>query len=267
MERSPLPAVGPPVVQRVLLCDVYRREQAGYRAVASSLPGHLIQLTITGRTTHEANGRRYELKPGHLIWYHENEQVRIHVHEAPWSFYTLNFIAPGLSPPRFEERVRRVGKAVYTRFDAMLKVWRDTAVPPGVRELRVQSAILALLAQVLSQGSTEPFAMNPSAQLWWDLETQLRRELDKLTSLKQMSELTGRSAATIARSCRQAVGVAPMKRIKQVRMSLAAGLVQRSDLRMTEIADRIGYSRVHEFSRDYRKHFGIAPTDDRERHT
>ena len=54
-----------------------------------------------------------------------------------------------------------------------------------------------------------------------------------------------------------------MKRVKQIRMSLAWGLVMFSDLRMTDIAERVGYARVHEFSRDYRRAYGRSPTHDR----
>jgi transcriptional regulator GlxA family with amidase domain len=46
-------------------------------------------------------------------------------------------------------------------------------------------------------------------------------------------------------------------------MSLARGLVRHSELGIGEIARQVGYSRVHEFSRDYRKHFALAPTADR----
>ena len=60
-----------------------------------------------------------------------------------------------------------------------------------------------------------------------------------------------------------AVGLPPMKRLKQIRLSLARGLVHYSDLNMTEIALRVGYGRVHEFSRDYRLAHGRPPTADR----
>ena len=78
-----------------------------------------------------------------------------------------------------------------------------------------------------------------------------------------MSTMSGFSQASIARSCQKAVGLPPMKRVKQIRLSMAWGLVMFSELRMTEIAHRIGYERVHEFSRDYRRQFGRSPLHDR----
>jgi transcriptional regulator GlxA family with amidase domain len=105
--------------------------------------------------------------------------------------------------------------------------------------------------------------MDPKARLWWELESELRRDLQRPITLALMAQLTKRSQATIARSCQHAVGMPPLKRLKQVRLSLARGLIWSSRLTMTEIAERIGYARVHEFSRDFRKQFGIAPSYDR----
>lgn len=257
MKHQPYPAVGAAVVQRILLVDHYDR-QGHHHFESTSLPGHLIQLMLTGQTRHQANGRTYDLRPGSLIWYHENELVRGQVIQPPWSFYTLNFIAPALSPPAFESRVKQVGAKVKTQFTKLLRVWREVDVPPAVREMRVQAGILELLAMVWgTQGQL--FQMDPSSQLWWEMETWLRGDLSRPVSLTALCERFGKSPATVARSCLAAVGDSPMKRIKAIRMSMAHGLVTRSDLRIKEIATRVGYARVHEFSRDYRLAHGQSP--------
>ena len=54
-----------------------------------------------------------------------------------------------------------------------------------------------------------------------------------------------------------------MKRVKQLRLSQARGMLQFSQLSISEIAYDVGYERVQEFSRDYRKHFGCTPTEAR----
>jgi AraC-like DNA-binding protein len=255
------PPVGQSVVRSIELVDCYERPP-GMRFNASSLPGHLVQLMRTGVAAHEVGGRQYILTPGDLIWYHEDERVVGEVLEGPWSFYTVNFVAPTLPPPPFERRVRRPHPAVREHFDALLAAWRDFDRDPVVREMRVQSRLLALLADV-EDAMELPFRIDDSARLWWEIESELRRDLAQQVTLHRMVEVSGRSAATIARACHEAVGLPPLKRIKQVKMSLARGLVRHSELRMGDIAGRVGYSRVHEFSRDYRRHFGTTPTEDR----
>lgn len=254
-------SVGVPVLDGVLLVDHYERA-AGLKFQATSRPGHLIQLMDSGVARQQVGGRQYTLTPGDLIWYHEDEWVSGEVVEGPWSFYTVNFIAAALPPPPFERRVRRAGTAVTEAFSGLLDAWRDNDHDAAVREMRVQSRLLALLAEV-EDGDGVPFGTHPPAWLWWELETILRQDLAATVTLQTMAEVAGKSAATISRACHEAVGEPPAKRIKRVRMSLARGLVRHSELGIGEIARQVGYSRVHEFSRDYRKHFALAPSAER----
>jgi AraC-like DNA-binding protein len=259
-DREP-PPVGSSVVHSVLLVGAY--DHSGkVQFEASSLPGHLIQLMRTGMAAHQVGGRKYIISPGDLLWYHEDEQMVGEVLETPWSWYSVNFIAPTLPPPPFEHRVRRANPAAYQHFADLLEAWLDTDVDPALREIRVHARLLTLLADIEGEGGV-PFRMDASARLWWEIEGELRRDLSQPVTLYRMVEMSGRSAMTISRACHEAVGLPPLKRIKQVKMSLARGLVRSSDLRMGEIAARIGYSRVHEFSRDYHRHFDTTPTSDR----
>jgi AraC-like DNA-binding protein len=263
------PPVGESPVRQVLVCDLYHRAP-GHVGLAHSLPGHLIQLTLEGCTEHVVEGRRYLLEPGSLLWYHEVEQVNLRVLDRPWSFYTLNFIAESLQPPPFEQRVTRIGLQSQRHFPAILAAWRDTAAPPMTRQFRVHAAVNALLADLLLDFNlTQPqsFEMNEAARLWWDLEHRLRQNLARPMTLTELARLAGRSPATLARACRAAVALPPMKRLKQIRMNLARGLTQRSQLRIKEIAQRVGYDRPHEFTRDYHKHFGLSPRQDRGQRT
>jgi transcriptional regulator GlxA family with amidase domain len=125
-----------------------------------------------------------------------------------------------------------------------------------------------LLSAVLGVDAAEHVretAVNPSAQtrLWWELEAAVRKDLSRNVSLSDLERMSGKARATIARSCHAAVAMPPLRRVKHVRLSLARGLVHRSRLAIKEIAVRVGYERVHEFSRDYHRHFGRSPREDR----
>jgi transcriptional regulator GlxA family with amidase domain len=91
----------------------------------------------------------------------------------------------------------------------------------------------------------------------------LRKNLHRPVSLRLMSQLVKRSPTTITRACRRAVGTSPRKRVKEMRLQMARGLIWMSRLSFKEIAFRVGYARVQELSRDYHKKFGLTPTRDR----
>jgi AraC-like DNA-binding protein len=251
-------------VQNILFVARLGPRATGFKFESTSLPGHLIQLVKTGRVHQECNGRGYELAPGRVIWYHEDEFVRGRVLAGPWSFYSVNFIAPTLPPPDFETRLLANRGHLEPHFQELLEVWEDKKLPALARKLRAHAALAQILAN-LSERSQEPAQIDPRARLWWELELELRKDLRRSVTLSTLARLAKCSPDNLSRACHLAVGTSPMKRVKQVRLSLARGLVQRSKLSMSEIADRIGYQRVHEFSRDYRKHFGLPASVDRNR--
>ena len=261
--RAPSP-IGESPVQAVLLCRRFEFERP-QRFESTSLPGHLIHWVSSGHVRQQCNGRWYELRPGTVIWYHEDELVRGEVLSAPWIFNSVNFVAPALPPPAesarlFHPPVRAMG----ARFARLLAAWEDRDAPAGVRAFRVHAALLDVLGELTTPAQL-PLAVDQRARLWWTLESALRRDLRQPIDLARMERISGASIATIARSCHHAVGMPPLRRMKQIRMSLARGLVERSQLTMSEIAAEVGYARVHELSRDFRRHFGEPPTQLRRR--
>lgn len=266
MAGMSFPPVEDMIVQRVVHCDFYHRRPSNSLFISPGVPGHVLQLCVAGRVHYEVGGRTYLLGPGDLVWHHELETIKRRILGKRWSFYTLHFLAPALPPPPFERRVRRVGKAIERRFAALLAAWRRPTAAPLLRSLRVHMALAALLISLLDDSKRWPefpFQTTGRAALWWKLENQLRSNLAAPMGLRRMVELTGRSRTTIARACQAAVGESPMRRFKRLRMSLACSLVLYTEIPVSKIAQQVGYSRHHEFSRDYHRIYGIAPRDHR----
>ena len=249
-------------MESVVLADRITRRQCGSQPVHNSLPGHLIQLTVAGAAHHESEGRFFEMTPGLVAWFHQAEEVHVKVIKAPWVFFTVNFIASHLPPPPFDQRVRQSSSRTRRLFEDLLEAWRDHAAQPLVRHLQVQARLLDLLADLLPEDSA-PYYVDPVAQVWWQLEFQLREHLQDRMELRDLCKLSGRSARTISRACHRATKLAPLKRIKKVRLSIARGLILHSTLSISEVAYRVGYDRVQELCRDYQNHVGCTPTQDR----
>lgn len=253
-------ATGPSPVESIRLVERYERREPGFAFTATSLPGHLIHLVMSGDVEQTCNGRRQRLQPGGVVWYHEDEWVAGRVLRAPWVYYSVNFSAPTLSPPDFEHRLLPDRQSLAPAFAALLKAWRSS--PSWERSCRCQSHLLALLAGIGAHPAGQPGA-DSTGKLWWEIEAWARQRIDCTPSLSELCSVFHRSPNTVARACRDAVGMSPMKRLKQIRLSLARGLVRHSELNVTEISARVGYARVHEFSRDYRKAHGLPPTAER----
>jgi len=259
---TPLGPIDGGLIESVVLVDKLTRPNPG-RYVGTTLPGHLIHVVTEGHVLQEISGRQYRLGPGSAVWYHEDETVFGQIVEAPWTFYTASFHARRLAPPPYERRVWPAPPGAARRFEDLLNAWRDERDSSLSRHLRVLARLADLLLDLLpsdlrSQGS------DTRTDLWWDIEARLREDLSRPIDMHLLEKLSGRSQRSIIRACHLAVGMAPMKRVKKLRLSYARGLILYSNLALTEIAFRVGYARVQELSRDYRRQFEVTPTEDRQ---
>jgi len=260
-DSESIPRLDGAILQSVVVVDrIVRTEAKPFQSV--SLPGHLVHVVTAGRVEQRSAGVVETIGAGDSVWYYENELIEGRILETPWTFYTVNFVAPTLAPPARRQRVRPFGDRVIDRMDSLLQIWRETDAPATARHMRIHSLLLEILVELLPESSAGHRIDSPT-ELWWEIESTLRADLSCPIDLRHLQRLSGRSQRSIIRACHAAVGMSPMKRVKQIRLSYAQGLVLHSELPMTEIALRVGYGRVQEFSRDYRKHFGITPTQDR----
>lgn len=251
-----------PILQGIRLVDqLTRRETLPFRA--SSGPGHTLHVVTSGRVEQFVNGVRQRIEPNTTVWYYEDEEVTGRIVEAPWTFLTIGFSAPTIMPPPSERRVGWASPDLLRRAETLLETWRAVDASALARHLRLHTLLLEILQEVLPE-SAQAYRADSATRLWWDLEAKLRADLSRPISMAILQKLARQSQAKIIASCWRAVGMAPMKRLKQVRLSYARGLVESSPLTMSEIAYRIGYSRVQEFSRDFHRHFGLTPTEARE---
>ena len=57
------------------------------------------------------------------------------------------------------------------------------------------------------------------------------------------------------------VGKGPMEYYNEIKMAEAKKLLLQGDMSVSTISDKLGYSSIHNFSRAFKKNFGVAPTE------
>jgi len=252
-------AVSMPLVHQVLDVRRWERRDEQFRYEGLSRHGYVVQCTLEGRCWHVSSGRGYELSRGSVVWLDDVEEHMCEVREAPWVFCSIQFLAPHLPLPQIETCTRRVGKATVDRFIELLAVWDEQDMNTVVRALRVQAIVADILSDVLSMSKPQPFTIDETTKPWWELEVIVRRHFDQPICLSDLEEWSGLSRNALSALSRHATGTSPMKRIKHLKLQQAASLLISSDLRVGEVANRVGYPRIHEFSRDFRKAFDMPP--------
>ncbi len=233
-----------------------RYHPANKGSQCKSRPGHLLHLMEKGEYHLITNGRHYDLKAGDVIYYHDGEDV-IWQPSPAVVFLAVGFFAPSLPAPPVGQRCFPSTREVRRAFRAAIAA----AVRPHGRRrnFRLYAAVLDILGHLpWDQGS--PGSIDPAAAVWWDIESHLRRDKMLRPQMAELVALSGCSESTIARSCRHATGQSPLRRVAALRLDEARGLLLYSDLNVSEVAARLGYPRMHEFSREFSKYYGQPPT-------
>jgi AraC-like DNA-binding protein len=75
----------------------------------------------------------------------------------------------------------------------------------------------------------------------------------------RLAALADMTLATLRRRFREATGLPIHAYLISRRIAAARELLERSDLAIKAVAERLGYSDVFFFSRQFRRHVGIAP--------
>ncbi|MGI9240248.1 MAG: AraC family transcriptional regulator [Verrucomicrobiales bacterium] len=259
-----VPAIDVPIERIVLIDEVTRQEALPFQS--TSTPQHLIHVTLSGEVKQSAAGQIEHFRGGDVIWYHEAEPVKGEILRAPWRFITIGFTAPGLSPPAADRRVLPCGTKTIPLAQQLLQIWRDETQAPVERALLCTGRLVELLLDFAPVSDLVEHDRNSSAggrEHWWQVENALRLHLDAKISLSEIADLAGISKRSTNRNCKAATGMAPVQRLRELRMNHARGLLQHTDLPITEVAYRVGYTRVQEFSRDFKKRYRQTPREAR----
>jgi AraC family transcriptional activator of mtrCDE len=148
---------------------------------------------------------------------------------------TLRLLRAEVETPNFGNQivVRNLLSMLFVYF---MREWAGTAAP------RVNDWFLAVRTAHLARALA---CIHESPERAWTLEA-LARE-------------AGLSRATFARQFNATVGEPPHNYLTRWRMGVAAQLLQETDLRLSEIAARVGYQSEFSFSRAFRRWRGAAP--------
>ena len=82
---------------------------------------------------------------------------------------------------------------------------------------------------------------------------------ERAWTLEDLAEEAGLSRAAFARNFSASVGEPPHSYLTRWRMGIAAQLLERTDLRLGEIASRVGYRSEFSFSRAFKLARGVSP--------
>ena len=92
------------------------------------------------------------------------------------------------------------------------------------------------------------------------IHTQLISHPEKVLTLEELAKNARVSPSHLIRLFRQNIGMTPIKVMKLMRLDQSIALLERSNLNISEIADKLGFASVFHFSRLFSQTYAMSPT-------
>lgn len=133
-----------------------------------------------------------------------------------------------------------------------------------MRRLSLYGQSLEILAQtyeLLSARTTQQAASGGGVSAALTAAELMRMNYADEVKVPDIARRTGVSEDALLKAFRQHYGVTPSEYLTSIRMAAAEDMLQNTDLSVSEIGRRAGYSNPTAFSRAFRRHFGHSPSE------
>lgn len=137
--------------------------------------------------------------------------------------------------------------------------------PEPFNELRLKYQFLHMLDRLLNEINWQrsKYTRLPAEQAR-SIRLYLERNLDRRVTLQELSEVYHFDKSYISRIFRKMYGLSPIHTHLLMRLNRAKRMIIYTNLSLSDIAERNGFSSLQDFSRAFRRHEGIAPSSLRE---
>ena len=229
-----------------------------------SYPGQDVLYCVSGRGEIESEGRHVPVGEANLAWI-ANE--RPHAHRAdvdrPWTLLWCRIdgpTLPALRPTLFSGPATVVRlpdqAAVQSWFERVFSTLRQRDFAAS-RDAGLNLLVAELVAAV--SGAVPGGASGRLPVALTDLVDAIGAAPGRSWTARDMSEVTGLSAAQTRRLFARHLGLAPRAWLRRQRILLAQRLIVELDMPFARIAERCGFFDVHHFARAFRDEVGIPP--------
>lgn len=246
---------------------------------ATGLPAHThkermeINLILKGERVYRVGGKDYRLRGNQIfvIWPDEMHGSGSHLHGRGLHFWMqvalpkpggpfLNFDAKSVSPlleslwrmPRRQFRAEPAMRDIYVR---MLDICRHEPTRLAGIEL---SALMLQWFLLLEAASRHEWEDEITPDIARALEAMSRVPYEHMT-IDELAEAACLSESRFKGKFKEQLGMPPGEFLLRRRTEVAADMLMKGGMNLTEIAMELGFSSAQHFSLTFKKIFGVSP--------
>ena len=227
-------------------------------------PFTVLQHTVAGAGNLVFERRHYRVRAGDtmLLVVPHNHRYWLEA-GGTWEYFWLS--TTGQEAVAVQRDIQAVAGPVFQLQDrtvekvaaCCLQLIESACEAPGIISAVTYQAVMALYDDILFPSHEAGPGRDRMERIVRHVRSHLAQPLD-VTSLATMA---GLSRTQFTRNFTQREGLPPAEFIMRERMTLAARLLARPDLRVGDVSRGCGFEDPNYFAKAFRRTFGISPTD------
>lgn len=132
----------------------------------------------------------------------------------------------------------------------------------ALAELYKQELIIHLLGTPLGEYLVAFANQNSQLQKIKKASDHLHAHFADKISMSELATLSGMGESSFFHHFKIITGFSPLQYQKSLRLNHAKELILKGDLSISQIAYNTGYESMSQFSREYKRQFGVSPSDE-----
>ena len=146
--------------------------------------------------------------------------------------------------------------------DAVIRLL-DTLNSPAEAAIVGEAVLDEIYFRILKyeRSGTLPYLLQQQGQIQQIARAveHVHRNLSEVISINELADLVHMSASTFHKKFREVMHLSPLQYAKQVKLNKAQGHILKG-MSVNEAGYMVGYNSPAQFSREYKRYFGIAPS-------
>ena len=245
----------------------YQKKEALFRFKGESHSFWELTYVELGEMVNEASGKAVSLSEGDIMLFLPDEYHRQYSDSgAPVRYITITFDMEIDDPSLFAGKAFHTGPRERELILRILEEQEQSLIYCGDLILCCLKELLIRLIRTEQMERYIKSAERPARQtIEHDIVraacSYIQKNLYGPLSVSVVARTIPVSEGYLSAVFRQKTGMTPVRYIKKCKLDHAAELIRRGGHTFTQIADLLGFGSVHYFSAQFKKEFGMTPTE------
>jgi len=228
---------------------------------------HMLELTYVDQgTLHSvADGKDLLLKKGDFTLYAPDQwHMQYADMDVSPRYVTISFTISGGDVSPLFNRVHKTGQKPMLLLQQLLQEWANQDTYSLDMMLSLLTQLLITLLRQTNPGSNKlstGYSLHNENEIVRKAQQYISSHIRSKLSVPIVSSGIDISPSYLTALFHKHLQISPGEYIRRIKLQESKQMIRENTMNFTEIAAALQYSTVHHFSRQFKEHFGITPSD------